>query len=213
MAKLTYRNIQIRGVTYPDAKSAAVALGVTPGRVREARRLGQLEGLGRGSNGRSVTIRGVIYPSHSAAGRALAVNANTVRAAQRNGTLHRVGTGRVGPEPMRVLIAGVEFADARAAAAHYGVQVNTVLSAVCDGDPDRIARPRRYNPARSQPITIGGLSFPSKSAASRALGFKDREFVAKALKQGSKKGRERILAAAMKLTNERESNSRSTVNA
>lgn len=145
----------------------------------------------------SIEIRGVTYPDLNAAADALGVHPNTVRAARRNGRLHRVGTGRVGTEPLPVRIAGQEFESAQAAAAHFGVAVGTVYSAVCDGDPDRIVRPKRYNPWKSQPFSIGGLTFPSMREASRALGFKSEEYIAKAIKRGSRRGQERILAAAM----------------
>jgi hypothetical protein len=144
-----------------------------------------------------LTIRGVTYADAVAAALALGVCADTVRTAARKGTLHRVGTGRVGPEPMRVQIAGRVFTDVHAAARHHGCCPHTIWAALADGDIDRVARKQRYNPRRSQPFEIGGLSFPSKSAASRALGFKDREFIAKALKRNSKRGMQRILAAAM----------------
>lgn len=154
---------------------------------------------------RDIKIRGVTYPDVASAAKALGVHPNTVRTAARKGTLHRVGTGRVGVEPMPVLIAGQRFENAQAAADHFQVQVMTVYSAISDGDPDRIARPPRYNPARSRQITIGSLTFPSMAQAARELGFKNREFVSKALKQGSGRGRQRILAAAMKLAQERQS--------
>ncbi len=197
MGQRKYQDIEIHGVVYPDANAAAAALGVTAGQVRMAVRRGRLDGLGTRPALRPVTIRGVTYSNFSEAGKALGVHANTVRAAYRNGTLHRVGTGRVGPEPMRVRIAGQDFEDVNAAAAHFGVQPGTVYSAICDGDPDRIARPAVYNPWKSKAFTIGGVTFPSMRAVSRALGFKDEEYVAKALKRGSRRGRERILAAAM----------------
>jgi|GEM_PF-2498900 len=193
-----YSNITIRGVTYADAATAADALGVTAGRVREAVRKRRLDFVGTCAAKRSVEIRGVTYANFSAAARAHGVHPNTVRAAYRNGSLHRVGTGRVGPEPMRVLIAGQVFDDVHAAAAHFRVQPMTVYAAIADGDPDRIARPAVYNPWKSQPFTIGSLTFPSMRAASRALGFKSEEYIAKVVKCGSKKGREKILAAAMR---------------
>lgn len=197
MAKTVYRDFEIRGVVYPDANAAAAALGVTAGQVRMALRKGRLDGLGTRAAMQPVTIRGKTYPSFSAASGALGVHPNTVRAAYRNGTLHRVGTGRVGPEPMRVHIAGQDFEDVYEAAAHFGVQPATVYSAISDGDPDRIARPAVYNPWKSKPFSIGDLTFPSMRAASRALGFKNEEFVSNAIKNGSRRGRERILAAAM----------------
>jgi hypothetical protein len=203
MAKPKYVDITIQGVTYPDAKTAAAALGLSVSRVRSALRTGAIDSLGRRSSLCPVTIRGVTYESYSKAAQALGVNPNTVRAAARKGTLHRVGTGRVGLEPMPVQIAGLRFESAQAAADHFKVKVMTVYSAISDGDPDRIARPPRYNPARSRKVKIGCLTFPSMAQAARELGFENREFVSKALKHGSRRGRQRILAAAMKLAESR----------
>jgi hypothetical protein len=197
MGKRLYSDIEIGGVTYADANAAAAALGVTAGQVRMAVRKDRLDSFGTRPAYRSVTIRGVTYANFSEAGRALGVHANTVRAAYRNGTLHRVGTGRVGPEPMRLQIAGRVFENVHDAAKHFRCCPHTIWSALADGDPDRVARPQRYNPWKSKPFEIGGLRFPSMRAASRALGFKDEEFIAKAIKRKSKRGRERILAAAM----------------
>lgn len=193
-----YRDIEIGDVVYPDAQAVADALGVTAGHVRNAIRRGRLDSLGTASGPCPVTIRGVLYPSCSAAARALGVEANTVRAALRNGTLHRVGTGRVGPVPMRVMIAGKLFDDVYAAARHFDCKPGTVYSAIADGDPDRVARAPRYNPARARPFTVGGITFPSMRVASSELGFSNPEYVSSVIKRGSKRGRERILAAAMR---------------
>lgn len=192
-----YKNIEVRGVVYPDANAVAEAFGVTVGQVRTAVCRGRLDSIGTGHKQIPVTIRGVSYPNFSAAGLALGVHGNTVRAAYYKGTLHRVGTGRVGVEPMRVRIAGKDFKNVAAAAKHFGVERGTVYSAISDGDPDRIARPQAYNPWRSKPFKIGDLTFPSMSAASRALGFKSDNYIALVMLRGSRKGREKILAAAM----------------
>ncbi len=197
MGKRQYSDINVRGTVYADANAAAEALGVTAGQVRMAVRRGRLDTLGTRPDFRPVTIRGVTYDNFSDAARALGVNPNTVRAAYRNGTLHRVGTGRVGPEPMRVQIAGQVFDNVHAAAKHFGCCPHTIWAALADGDPDRVARPQRYNPWKSKRFQIGTLSFPSMRAASRALGFKDEEFIAKAVKRKSKRGQERIMVAAM----------------
>ena len=74
-----------------------------------------------------------------------------------------------------------------------------IYSAIHDGDPDRLVRPKRYNPARSVPFSVGRFTWPSMAAACRDLGFENREFISKVVKKGSKRGWERILAAAMKL--------------
>lgn len=143
-----------------------------------------------------VEIRGVVYPGPKAAAQALGLHPETVRTAIRKGTLHRCGTGRVGPEPMPVRIAGRTFADARAAAAHHGVAPATVWAAVCDADPDRIARAPRWKPWRARPFTIGGITFPSMLEAERALGL-TAGYIRTSIKRGSKRGYERIVAAAM----------------
>lgn len=192
------RPVTIRGVRYSSAAEAAAALDVSAGHVRQMVKDGRADLIGTRGPVTPVTIRGVTYANFSAAAAALGVAESTVRAAARKGTLHRVGTGRVGPEPMQVRIAGVVYADVHDAARAHGVKAATVWAAICDGDPDRIARPPRYNPARSRPFRVGGLTFSSMREASRALGFKNEEYVAKVLKGGSKKGRERILAAAMR---------------
>jgi len=197
MGKRIYSDIEIDGVVYPDAATAAQAIGVTSGHVLTALRKGRLGGLGTRPALRPVTIRGVTYPNFSDAAHAHGVHPNTVRTAYRNGTLHRVGTGRVGPEPLPVRIGGKNFDNARAAAAHFKVPIGTIYDAICDGDPDRIFRPKVYNPWKSKPFTIGNLTFPSMREASRELGFKNDEYIAKVLKRNSRKGKERILAAAM----------------
>ncbi len=153
---------------------------------------------------RDIEIRGTVYPTVRDAAEALSISTSAVYHAIWTGTLHRCGTGRVGTEPMPVRIAGLDFESAHAAAAHFGCAVGTIWSAICDGDPDRVARPQRYNPARAQPIEIGGLSFSSMRVASTALGFSNPEYIAKVIKAGSKLGMQRVLAAAMKEAARRE---------
>jgi hypothetical protein len=143
----------------------------------------------------SVEIRGVVYPDIRAAAAAVGVHPNTVRRAIKAGTLHRCGTGAVGIEPMPVRIRGKVYADAYAAAAAHGVAVSTVRSALAKGDPDAVGRVT-HTVTRAYPVVIGPVSFPSRRAASRALGFANPDYVNKALRRGSAP-RERVLAAAM----------------
>ncbi len=145
---------------------------------------------------RDIRVRGVVYPDVESAAAALNVGPETVRYAIRAGTLHRLGTGRVGPEPMPVRISGRNFKSVAAAAAHFDVGVWVIYRALETGDPDRFLRPRRCNPWKSKPFTIGDLSFPSMRAASRALGFSPN-YISVVCSRGSKRGYERILAAAM----------------
>lgn len=142
-----------------------------------------------------VDIRGKVYPDIKAAAAAVGVHPNTVRRAVKAGTLHRCGTGAVGVEPMPVRIRGRVYADARAAAAALGVAVGTVRAAVAKGDPDAVRRVSR-TVTNACPVVLGPVSFPSRRAASRALGFANPDYVNKALTRGAGP-RERVLAAAM----------------
>ncbi len=147
----------------------------------------------------SVEIRGQVFDTVAAAAKANGVHPNAVYIARRKGTLHRVGTGRVGAEPLPVRIGGVTYASASEAAGALGIPRATIFAAVADGDPDRVIQPRRYNPSRSMQLSIGSLTFPSRRAAARALGFDNEDYVQKAIASGSKRSWERILAAAMRL--------------
>lgn len=198
MGDNVYRDFEVRGVTYSSVAHGAEALGLSACRVRSALSSGDTSKLGLQKV--PVTIHGVTYPSYSAAGRALGLAANTIRHAHKNGSLHRVGCGTPGPEPMRIKIGELVFDSAAAAAHHFKCRPMTVLSAVADGDPIRVARPRRYNPWKSKPFEIGSLRFASMREASRVLGFQNEEFIGKAMRRGSKKGYERIVAAAMAYT-------------
>lgn len=144
-----------------------------------------------------ITIRGVTYPTVAAAAAVLSVTPAAIYIAMRKGTLHRVGTGRVGPEPMPVRIAGRDFADARQAARHFGITYQAVIAAICAGDPDRIARRPVYGKARAQEITLAGVTFPSKAAASRALGFHEN-YIAQSLSRGGPSTLRKIEQAAMR---------------
>lgn len=146
-----------------------------------------------------IEIRGRAFDTVAAAANAHGVHPNAVYIARRKGTLHRVGTGRVGAEPLPVRIGGVDYTSAEAAAKALNVARAAIYSAIEDGDPDRVLRAPRYNPSRCIPLTIGNLTFPSRRAASRALGFSNDEFVQKAIASGSRKSWERVLAAAMRL--------------
>jgi hypothetical protein len=144
-----------------------------------------------------IEIRGRVYPDTRTAAMALGVQPETVRFAIKAGRLHRCGTGASHPEPLPVRICGLDFAHARDAARHFGVGVSAVYAALAAGDPDRIGRPPRYNAAKSQPVTIGPLSFPSMRQASLALGFQG-DYVSKVLRSGSVTRWQNLLGAAMR---------------
>ncbi|MCA0851405.1 hypothetical protein [Salipiger thiooxidans] len=153
----------------------------------------------------NIEIRGKVYADLASAARANGVTSDAVRLAMRRGSLHRVGTGRVGREPMPVRIHGKDFPDAHAAAAHFGVTAQTIWSAINAGDPDRIGRPAAPRQAQEKPVTLHGVTFRSRAEASRALGFKNVEYISRALKRDTPEGRERIRLAVMKYLARRES--------
>lgn len=145
---------------------------------------------------RDIEIRGVVYPNLPAAAKACGVTDAAVRSAMRNGTLHRVGLRKPGREPLPVRINGREYKSAAAAAKHLKCTKAAIYQAVSCGREDRVAIRKTYNGGPSKPIKLGTLSFSSHAAASRALGFKSG-FLSRALSRGSKRGWQRILAAAM----------------
>ena len=145
-----------------------------------------------------ITIDGVTYPDANAVARAKGVTANAVRIAIKRGTTHRIGTGAVGAEPMPILIRGRRYATARHAAKALGLTPGAVYRAINDGNADRLGRgPCNLNGARSKPVRIGPLDFPSMEEANRVLGF-GPGYVSRALRGRSIVGCQRVLAAAMR---------------
>lgn len=144
-----------------------------------------------------IEIRGVVYPDVNAAAKALGVSAEAVRIAIRKGTQHRIGTGAVGVEPMRVSIGGQTFENATAAAAHFGVTRHAIYQAINAGRAQGFGKPPRHARLLSKPITIGNIKFSSMDEAGRVLGF-GQGYISQVIRRGSKRGHERILAAAMK---------------
>lgn len=143
-----------------------------------------------------VEIRGGRYPSISAAADAMGVAAHTVSKARRRGTLHRVGTGSRGPEALPVRIRGIDFENAAAAAEYFGVTAVSIRRAVCRGRPDRVGVAGPIRPNGARPFKVGNLEFPSQRAAAKALGFR-HAYISQALRSGSTRAWERIVAAAM----------------
>jgi hypothetical protein len=145
---------------------------------------------------RDIEIRGTVYPTVQDVADALGVTPRAVTMAIRKGTTDRIGTGAVGSEPMPVRIRGRVYPDAGAAAKALGVTRGRIHQAINRGHEDRVGLPPSHNGARAKPVRVGGLDFPSMAAASRALGFRS-EYLSRVMTRGSKRGRERILAAAM----------------
>lgn len=145
---------------------------------------------------RDIEIRGTVYPTVQDAADAFGVTPRAVTMAIRKGTTHRIGTGAVGPEPLPVRIRGRVYPDAGAAAKALGLTRHAIHLAIAEGREERVGLPPGHNGARAKPVRVGGLDFPSMAAASRALGFRS-EYLSHVMTRGSKRGRERILAAAM----------------
>ena len=127
MGQKIYKNIEIRGVVYADARAAAVALGVTPDNVRMCIRNGTLHRCGTGGSHPEplpVRIRGRVYPSARAAALALKVRANTIYKALGEGDVDRVGVKRPHPRNRAkpVTIGGLTFPSMRAASLELGFQ-------------------------------------------------------------------------------------------
>ena len=150
---------------------------------------------------RDIEIRGVTYATVQAAAAALEVSDRTVHFAIRNGTLDRCGTGAHHPVPMRVRIRGEIFDTAQAAAVRFGVTPQAVWRAVQEGREDRIGLPQRYNCGGARPFELGGRSFPSMAAASRAIGHAPA-YVAHVLSRGGPRARENLIGAIMQLAAE-----------
>mgnify|MGYP000400970030 CR=1 FL=1 len=145
----------------------------------------------------NIEIGGVVYPDVAAVAKAKGVAPDTVRRAIKNGTQHRIGCGRGGVEPMPIMIRGRTYKTARHAARANGVTVKAIYQALCCDRIDRVGLNVRRTSGNAKPFRIGSLEFPSMRAASLALGFENGCFVSKALRKGSKRGQQRILAAAM----------------
>ncbi|GLQ26119.1 hypothetical protein [Sulfitobacter pacificus] len=145
----------------------------------------------------NLEIRGVTYADVSDAAMCLGVSKSAVYFGLRKGCLDRVGLRTTGVAPYPVRIGCTRYESVADAAKALRMPKARIYSAVIAGDPDRLVRPKRYNPWKSIPFTVGSQTWPSMSAASLALGFKNRDYIAKVVKRGSKRGWERILSAAM----------------
>lgn len=156
---------------------------------------------------RNIVIRGITYPTAQHAARALGVSDTTVMLAVRRGKLDTCGTGASHPKPMPVHVGGRDFPTARAAAEHFGVTPGAIYKAIDDGEPERIGQPQEYNGHRSRAFSIGGQTWPSMSAASRALGF-GHGYIAQAIRKNRHSSMQKVLSAAMRLNAQRENAAR-----
>lgn len=160
--------------------------------------------MGRRAIRREIKIRGVTYLSVPEAAKAHRVSPQTVAGAMRRGRLDFVGLGSGFKPRMPVRIGGKDYPDGYAAAADIGVAPSTVWQAINDGDPDRVLRGHKGRVAPNRKaIEIGPLVFPSYAAAGQSLGV-SKSYISQALRLGSPKMKERLVAAAMRLAAQQE---------
>lgn len=163
-------------------------------------------------------VRGMRFESIAACAAHFGVSKNHVRLFMNRGRLDRLGIRKPGggrrPDPegrMRVVVRGQEYRDVYECAAALGVKVGTVYAALSEGRMDGLGlgagpKPGTPNLARSHPIEIGPFKFPSMRAASIALGFSPT-YVERARKGEKYYHWERVMAAALRLAAEKESES------
>jgi len=158
-----------------------------------------------------VTIRGVTYPSISAAARAHGVRPSTIHSAMERGRLDYVGVGsskngKWNGSP--VVIRGVTYSSLREAARALGVSPQAVSTALMRGTADNVGlrkegQPLLIPPRRATriegrvgiPFSLGGFSWPSRQAASVALGW-GTTYLGQLLNRGREKDL-RVIAAAV----------------
>lgn len=104
---------------------------------------------------------------------------------------------------MRVMIRGVTYETVREAAEAFGLGTSYIYDAIERGRQDFIGtgrgRARHGQPDdwNGNAITLHGLTFPSMTTASLALGF-NKAYLRAALRRGSKLSHDRIKFAALR---------------
>lgn len=138
MANPTYRDIKIRGVTYPDVASAAKALGVGHNTVLKALHKVRLDGVGLGAKGipaMPVRIRGRDFPSAEKAAKHFGVGRSAIYRALAAGDPDRVGRKPMAPKHCSkpFSVGGMRWPSLRAASIDLGFA------------PEFISKVYRYN--------------------------------------------------------------------
>lgn len=91
-----------------------------------------------------------------------------------------------GPKPLPVKVRGRLFKSAKQCAKHFGVSEATVFWHLMRGQPDHIGVGkgkccnRKGNPV---PITIGAVTWPSRTAAAHALGYATHRGLRRAMRE------------------------------
>ena len=142
MGRRKYRDITIRGVTYPTAQAAARALGVQEQTVHVALRAGALDTVGMGSGHRAampVRVLGKTYPSARAAAAALGCTRTAIYRAITEGREDRFGTrpfaGAQKARAIPVSIAGMSWPSMAQASRALGFDASYVSHALSSGSP------------------------------------------------------------------------------
>lgn len=118
-----------------------------------------------------ICIRGQVFPTIRAAAAHHGVTYQAVKWAMLKGKLDRVGLGLGRPAaPMRVRIRDMTFETVEEAARHLSLKPNTIRTAIWRGEGDRLGLPRAFR-GPVKPCTIHGITWPSRTAACRALGL------------------------------------------
>lgn len=132
-----------------------------------------------------VRVRGVVYESVGACANHFGVKPDTVLKAIAKGREDYIGLLAMSRHRRSCIrVRGMEFETLKACAAHFGVTPNTVSQMVASGRADYIGlgKRRSEHPSKqSKPFVLAGVSYPSGSEASRALGM-HRSFVNRVLR-------------------------------
>lgn len=161
-----------------------------------------------------IEVRGQKFETVAACAAHFGLSKNHVRLFSRLGKLDRLGlkgsNGKGGRNPspetrMRVKVRDMEFRDVYECAAHFGLSVSSVYSALSAGTIDRLGLGARgpfkgsHNPHRSKPVQIGPFKFRSMLDASRQLGLSD-SYVRRAINGYSGYHMAKVMDAAMALS-------------
>lgn len=165
----------------------------------------------------SFTVREQEFAGNAECAEYFGLSASHVAFMRRSGRTDQIGlrTAKVGKwksKPcrkagqsvkMRIRVRGMDFEDADTCAAHFGLAVSTIRSAVAAGRADSIGMPfgpapGTPNPHTEKPITIGPFHFPSRRAAAKFLGIK-ASYVERAAKGIKGYYWDKVVAIAMEI--------------
>lgn len=162
--------VTVRGETFESAAACAAHFSIARRSVLKAIKNGNPDSIAA-TLVRNIVIRGVTYRTAQEAADALGVTREHVCIAARTGKLELVGLRGRG-RGMPICIRGVTYKNAHEAAAAFGINTSSIFQALYRGGIDRVGL-KTTGVANRKPFTLFGMSWPSRAAASRALGFGD----------------------------------------